>query len=117
MSQPTAAGDAAPATMRAVVVTRPGGLEALEIKDVPVPVRKPGWVRIKVKAFGVNDVDRCGDLRANGRARYEGSRPIMPEPPVYAACPPSSRRPPISSPALSASCEGAAVMRQAPAAG
>ncbi|WP_234387796.1 MULTISPECIES: hypothetical protein [Streptomyces] len=45
MSQPTAAGDAAPATMRAVVVTRPGGLDALEIKDVPVPVRKPGWVR------------------------------------------------------------------------
>lgn len=57
MSQPTAAAsdDAAPATMRAVVVTRPGGLDALEIKDVPVPVRKPGWVRIKVKAFGVNE--------------------------------------------------------------
>src|SRR5918997_6569757 len=55
MSQPTAAGDAAPVTMRAVVVTRPGGLYALEIKDVPVPVRKPGWVRIKVKAFGVNE--------------------------------------------------------------
>ncbi|MFJ9180604.1 alcohol dehydrogenase catalytic domain-containing protein [Streptomyces sp. NPDC102360] len=55
MSQPTAAAGTAPATMRAVVVTRPGGLEALEIKDVPVPVRKPGWVRIKVKAFGVNE--------------------------------------------------------------
>ncbi|MEU6409198.1 zinc-binding dehydrogenase [Microbispora sp. NPDC046933] len=54
MSQPTAADDA-PATMRAVVVTRPGGLDALEIKDVPVPVRAPGWVRIKVKAFGVNE--------------------------------------------------------------
>ncbi|MFJ8807546.1 alcohol dehydrogenase catalytic domain-containing protein [Streptomyces sp. NPDC102490] len=55
MSQGTAAGDAAPATMRAVVVTRPGGLEALEIKDVPVPMRKPGWVRIQMKAFGVNE--------------------------------------------------------------
>ncbi|WP_086558610.1 alcohol dehydrogenase catalytic domain-containing protein [Streptomyces africanus] len=55
MSQPTAAGDSAPATMRAVVVTHPGGLDALEIKDVAVPVRKPGWVRIKVKAFGVNE--------------------------------------------------------------
>ncbi|GAA3085000.1 alcohol dehydrogenase catalytic domain-containing protein [Streptomyces rectiviolaceus] len=55
MSQPTAAGDSAPATMRAVVVTHPGGLDALEIKDVPVPARKPGWVRIKVKAFGVNE--------------------------------------------------------------
>ncbi|MEV6795460.1 zinc-binding dehydrogenase [Streptomyces sp. NPDC051320] len=41
--------------MRAVVVTRPGGLDALQIKDVPVPARKPGWVRIKVKAFGVNE--------------------------------------------------------------
>ncbi|RSM42083.1 NADPH:quinone reductase [Amycolatopsis balhimycina DSM 5908] len=55
MNQPTASGDTAPATMRAVVVTRPGGLDALEIKDVPVPVRKPGWVRIKLKAFGVNE--------------------------------------------------------------
>ncbi|MFF7646199.1 alcohol dehydrogenase catalytic domain-containing protein [Streptomyces canus] len=56
MSQPpAAAGDPAPATMRAVVVTRPGGLDALQIQDVPVPVRKPGWVRIRVKAFGVNE--------------------------------------------------------------
>ncbi|MGW4240709.1 alcohol dehydrogenase catalytic domain-containing protein [Streptomyces sp. NPDC004749] len=56
MSQPTAAADdAAPATMRAVVVTRPGDLDALQIKDVPVPVRKAGWVRIKVRAFGVNE--------------------------------------------------------------
>jgi hypothetical protein len=68
MSQPTAAGgDAAPATMRAVVVTRPGGLEAPEIKDVLVPVRKPGWVRIRVKAFGVNEsevVTRKGESDA-----------------------------------------------------
>src|SRR4051794_9153629 len=55
MSQPTAGDDAAPATMRAVIVTRPGGLDALEIQDVPVPVGKPGWVRIRVKAFGVNE--------------------------------------------------------------
>ncbi|WP_030438279.1 alcohol dehydrogenase catalytic domain-containing protein [Actinoplanes subtropicus] len=55
MSHPTSAGDADPATMRAVVVARPGGLDALEIQDVPLPVRKPGWVRIKVKAFGVNE--------------------------------------------------------------
>ncbi|MER8003434.1 zinc-binding dehydrogenase [Streptomyces sp. NPDC095613] len=55
MSQPTAADDAAPATMRAIVVTRPGDLDALEIKDVPVPAPQPGWVRIEVKAFGVNE--------------------------------------------------------------
>ena len=55
MNHPTAAGDVAPATMRAVVITRPGGLDALEIQDVLVPARKPGWVRIEVKAFGVNE--------------------------------------------------------------
>lgn len=55
MSHPTAADATAPATMRAVVITRPGSLDALEIKDLPVPVRKPAWVRIKVKAFGVNE--------------------------------------------------------------
>lgn len=57
MSQPTAAtaGHPAPATMRAVVVTRPGGLDALQIQDVAVPAPPPGWVRIKVKAFGVNE--------------------------------------------------------------
>jgi NADPH:quinone reductase-like Zn-dependent oxidoreductase len=55
MSRPTAVGGVAPATMRAVVVTRSGGLDALEIKDVPVPVRKPGRLRIRVRAFGVNE--------------------------------------------------------------
>jgi hypothetical protein len=41
MSQSTAPGGAVPATMRAVVVTRPGGLDALEIKDVPCPSASP----------------------------------------------------------------------------
>ncbi|GAB3213692.1 alcohol dehydrogenase catalytic domain-containing protein [Marinactinospora thermotolerans] len=55
MSRPTAADDAAPATMRAVVVTQPGGLDALQVTTVPMPEPRPGWVRIKVKAFGVNE--------------------------------------------------------------
>ncbi|MFD4034432.1 alcohol dehydrogenase catalytic domain-containing protein [Streptomyces sp. NPDC058637] len=41
--------------MRAVVVTQPGGLDALEVTTVPMPEPRPGWVRIKVKAFGVNE--------------------------------------------------------------
>lgn len=45
----------APPTMRAVVVTRPGHLEALEVRDVPTPAREPGWVLIAVRAFGVNE--------------------------------------------------------------
>ncbi|WND23642.1 alcohol dehydrogenase catalytic domain-containing protein [Streptomyces violaceus] len=41
--------------MRAVVVTQPGGLDALQVTTVPMPEPQPGWVRIKVKAFGVNE--------------------------------------------------------------
>jgi NADPH2:quinone reductase len=55
MSTTEATARPVPATMRAVVVTRPGGLDALEVKDIPVPSREPGWVRIAVKAFGVNE--------------------------------------------------------------
>jgi NADPH2:quinone reductase len=55
MPESTAAHDAASTTMRAIVITRPGGLDALEIKNVAMPAREPGWVRIKVKAFGVNE--------------------------------------------------------------
>ncbi|MFI1358395.1 zinc-binding dehydrogenase [Streptomyces sp. NPDC020898] len=42
-------------TMRAIVVAEPGGIEKLVVKDVPLPKVRPGWVRIRVKAFGVNE--------------------------------------------------------------
>lgn len=41
-------------TMRAVVLTEPGPVDNLEIRDVPVPEPQSGWVRIAVKAFGIN---------------------------------------------------------------
>jgi len=41
--------------MRAVVLSESGGFDKLVIKDVPVPQPQPGWVRIRVKAFGVNE--------------------------------------------------------------
>src|SRR6476660_7231400 len=41
-------------TMRAVVLDAPGPPEALHIRDVPVPVPRPGEVLIKVEAFGLN---------------------------------------------------------------
>jgi NADPH:quinone reductase-like Zn-dependent oxidoreductase len=41
-------------TMRAVVLKEPGPVENLEIRDLPVPDPPPGWVRIAVKAFGLN---------------------------------------------------------------
>jgi NADPH2:quinone reductase len=40
--------------MKAIRVHRPGGPEVLEIEDVPRPEVRPGWVRIRVRAFGLN---------------------------------------------------------------
>ena len=42
------------ATMRAVVLTEPGPVDNLHLRDLPVPQPQPGWVRIAVKAFGLN---------------------------------------------------------------
>ena len=43
--------------MRAVVVTRVGGPEVLEVRDVPEPVAQPGEVLVRVEAVGVNFAD------------------------------------------------------------
>ncbi len=43
--------------MRAVVVQNPGGVEALEVVDRPVPEPGPGEVLIKITAAGVNRAD------------------------------------------------------------
>ncbi|MGW4528133.1 zinc-binding alcohol dehydrogenase family protein [Amycolatopsis sp. NPDC004378] len=40
--------------MRAVVLREPGPVENLELAELPLPEVKPGWVRIAVKAFGLN---------------------------------------------------------------
>jgi acryloyl-coenzyme A reductase len=52
--------------MRAMVVTKPGGLDALVITDVPVPEMRPNDVLIKVEACGVcfhDVVTRNGTLK------------------------------------------------------
>jgi NADPH2:quinone reductase len=43
--------------MKAVVVTRPGGPEVLEVRDVPEPQPKPGEVVVRVEAVGINFAD------------------------------------------------------------
>src|SRR3954453_14495544 len=43
-----------PPTMRAVVLEAPGSPDALEIHELPIPEPRPGWVLIRVKAFGLN---------------------------------------------------------------
>ena len=40
--------------MRAVVLDGPGPVEALEIRELPLPQPEAGWVLIAVKAFGLN---------------------------------------------------------------
>ena len=41
-------------TMRAVVLDRPGPAESLRIQDLPLPRPEPGWVLVRVRAFGLN---------------------------------------------------------------
>src|SRR5437762_5441370 len=41
-------------SMRAVVLSAPGPVENLQISQLPLPEPEPGWVRIKVEAFGLN---------------------------------------------------------------
>ena len=40
--------------MRAVLVDHPGEPEVLQLRSVPVPTPEPGWVLIRVLAFGLN---------------------------------------------------------------
>ena len=40
--------------MRAVVLDGPGPVDALEIRELPVPLPEAGWVLIEVRAFGLN---------------------------------------------------------------
>lgn len=40
--------------MKAAVTTKAGHPDVIEIKEVPVPEIKPGWILIKIKAFGFN---------------------------------------------------------------
>lgn len=41
-------------TMRAVVLDEPGPATNLHLRHVPIPEPRAGWVRIQVKAFGLN---------------------------------------------------------------
>ena len=40
--------------MKAIVVEQAGPPEVLELRDIPRPQVKPGWVLVRVKAFGLN---------------------------------------------------------------
>lgn len=61
--------------MKAVVVTRNGGPEVLEMLDIPAPTPKAGEVLVRVEAFGINFADT---MIANG------TYPTSPKPPFVA---------------------------------
>jgi NADPH:quinone reductase-like Zn-dependent oxidoreductase len=76
------------ATMHAVVLDAPGPPEALVIRELPVPEPRPGWVLIRVKAFGINRSElhtRLGlaqgiTFPACSASRPPASSPLHPEP-------------------------------------
>lgn len=58
--------------MRAVVVSRPGGPEVLQLACLPVPEPGPGEVRIRTRAAAVNPTDTA--------FRQDGAGPLGPDP-------------------------------------
>lgn len=40
--------------MKAIVIDRPTKAEDIVVSEVDIPSVKPGWVLLKVKAFGMN---------------------------------------------------------------
>ena len=43
--------------MKAIVITRPGGVEVLEVREVPTPEPQGDQVRVRVRACGLNRAD------------------------------------------------------------
>lgn len=54
--------------MRAVVLDHPGPVTNLELREVPIPTPEPGWVLIRVKAFGLNRSELYTRLGFSGDA-------------------------------------------------
>ncbi|MBR1624426.1 MAG: zinc-binding dehydrogenase, partial [Clostridia bacterium] len=44
--------------MKAVLIDRPTSSEEIELQEIAIPSVKPGWVLIKIKAFGVNHSEK-----------------------------------------------------------
>src|SRR5689334_13566551 len=57
--------------MKAVRIEQFGGLEALKLKDIPVPEPGEGEVRVKIEVIGVNFLDIYQRM-----GRYQGSLPF-----------------------------------------
>jgi NADPH:quinone reductase len=86
--------------VRAVVVERPGGADALTLVDMPEPEAGPDEVLVAVEAVGVNPVDagnrsdpRWADVRTPYRVGYElAGHVVETEEPVWALFPAQQTR-------------------------
>lgn len=62
--------------MKAIVLTEPCKAEEMKLTEIPIPKVKPGWVLIKVKAFGINHSEVL--LRLFEVAQSYIHKPIVP---------------------------------------
>lgn len=65
-----------PETMKAVVLTEPTSAENVVLSEAFVPQVRPGWVLVKVKAFGLNHSEQI--LRLNEIKADYINKPIIP---------------------------------------
>lgn len=63
-------------TMRAIQIDRPTKAEEIVFSEVPVPEARPGWVLVKIKAFGLNHSEKI--LREGEIFRDYIKKPIIP---------------------------------------
>lgn len=62
--------------MKAVVLTKPTPAEEVRLTELPIPEVRPGWVLVKVKAFGMNHSEQI--LRLSEIEESYIQRPIVP---------------------------------------
>lgn len=65
-----------PKTMKAVVLMEPTPAENVVLSEVSVPQARPGWVLVKVKAFGLNHSEQI--LRLSEIKADYINKPIIP---------------------------------------
>ena len=65
-----------PKMMKAVILTEPTSAENVVLSEVRVPQVRPGWVLVKVKAFGLNHSEQI--LRLNEIKADYINKPIIP---------------------------------------
>ena len=63
-------------TMKAVVIDRITPAEEIRLSEAPVPAVKPGWVLVKVKAFGMNHSEQI--LRREEIGESYIKKPVIP---------------------------------------